>query len=86
MLEGKTVAVVVPAYDEEQLVGTTIHGLPAFVDRIIVVDDASRDGTAAAARATGDGRVEVVTHERNSGVGTSCRARSFAGLVPRAST
>ena len=69
MLEDKTVAVVVPAYDEEELVGTTIRGLPAFVDRIFVVDDASRDGTADAARAAGDSRVEVVTHERNSGVG-----------------
>src|SRR5207248_7201735 len=71
MLEDKTVAVVVPAYDEEQLVGTTIRGLPAFVDRIIVVDDASRDGTAEAARAAGDARVEVVTHERNRGVGAA---------------
>jgi glycosyltransferase involved in cell wall biosynthesis len=69
MLEGKTVAVVVPAYDEEQLVGTTIGGIPEFVDRIYVVDDASHDGTAEAARAAGDGRVEVVRHDRNEGVG-----------------
>jgi glycosyltransferase involved in cell wall biosynthesis len=71
VLEGKTVAVVVPAYDEEALVATTIGGMPGFVDRIFVVDDASRDGTAAAARGTGDGRVEVITHERNSGVGAA---------------
>jgi glycosyltransferase involved in cell wall biosynthesis len=71
MLEGKTVAVVVPAYDEEALVGTTIRAVPGFVDRIIVVDDASRDGTADAARAVGDPRVEVVGHEENSGVGAA---------------
>jgi len=71
VLEGKTVAVVVPAYDEETLVATTIRGVPPFVDRILVVDDASRDGTAAAARSTGDPRVEVVTHERNVGVGAA---------------
>jgi glycosyltransferase involved in cell wall biosynthesis len=71
MLEGKTVAVVVPAYDEEALVGATIRAVPRFVDRIFVVDDASRDGTAAAARAVGDPRVEVLSHERNSGVGAA---------------
>jgi glycosyltransferase involved in cell wall biosynthesis len=71
MLEGKTVAVVIPAFDEETLVATTIQGVPAFVDRIIVVDDASHDGTATAARAAGDARVEVITHQRNSGVGAA---------------
>jgi glycosyltransferase involved in cell wall biosynthesis len=71
MLEGKSLAVVVPAYDEEELVATTIRGIPDFVDRIIVVDDASRDGTADSARAARDARVEVVTHERNAGVGAA---------------
>ena len=70
MLEGKTIAVVVPAYDEEALVGSTVAGIPAFVDRIIVVDDSSRDATAERASA-GDERVEVVSHERNLGVGAA---------------
>ena len=71
MLAGKVVAVVVPAHYEEQLIGATIQGIPDFVDRIYVVDDASADGTAAAARASGDGRVVVVRHERNGGVGAA---------------
>jgi len=71
MLEGKRVAVVVPAFDEERLVGETIRGIPDFVDRVYVVDDASRDGTTAAAEAVGDARVQLIRHERNRGVGAA---------------
>jgi len=71
MLEGKQVAVVVPAHDEEELIGPTIAGIPRFVDRIYVVDDASRDATRARARAAGDARVVVLMHEKNRGVGAA---------------
>src|SRR5687768_11597736 len=71
MVDGKRVAVVVPAHDEERLIGTTVAGIPEFVDRILVVDDASSDGTAAAARAGGDPRVEVVGRDENGGVGAA---------------
>ncbi len=71
MLAGKRVAVVVPAYDEAELLPRTLAGIPDLVDRVYVVDDASRDGTAASARALGDPRVEVIVHERNRGVGAA---------------
>ncbi|HUF01622.1 MAG TPA: glycosyltransferase family 2 protein [Gaiellaceae bacterium] len=71
MLDGKRVAVVVPAYDEERLVAETLRGIPSFVDRIYVVDDGSSDGTVASAEAVGDARVAVVRHERNRGVGAA---------------
>jgi len=71
MVDGKTVAVVVPAHDEEQLIGATLAGIPAFVDRVYVVDDGSRDATAERATAGGDSRVEIVSHERNQGVGAA---------------
>ncbi|RDI74276.1 Glycosyl transferase family 2 [Gaiella occulta] len=71
MLEGKRVAVVVPAYAEEHLVAETLRGIPDFVDRVYVVDDASPDATAARAREVGDQRVEVIVRERNGGVGAA---------------
>jgi glycosyltransferase involved in cell wall biosynthesis len=71
MLEGKRVAVVVPAHNEELLLADTIRGIPYFVDRIYVVDDASTDATAERARELGDERVEVIVHERNRGVGAA---------------
>lgn len=46
MLKGKKIAVVVPAYNEETQIGIVIETMPDFVDRIIVVNDCSRDRTA----------------------------------------
>src|SRR5436190_1458027 len=71
MLEGKRVAVVVPAHDEEKLIADTVRSIPGFVDRVIVVDDKSKDGTVAAVRALNYQRVEVLEHERNLGVGAA---------------
>jgi len=46
MLLNKTIAVVVPAYNEEKQIGKVIETMPAFVDRIVVVNDMSNDKTA----------------------------------------
>jgi glycosyltransferase involved in cell wall biosynthesis len=69
MLDGKSVAVVIPAFNEERLIGDTVAGIPPFVDRIYVVDDASRDRTAERVKLIEDGRVLLLEHERNLGVG-----------------
>jgi glycosyltransferase involved in cell wall biosynthesis len=65
------VVVVVPAWDEAPRIARVVRAMPAWVDSIVVVDDASGDGTAEAACATGDPRVEVVSHARNRGVGAA---------------
>src|SRR5262245_23911276 len=65
------VAVVVPAYSEEALIGRTLAGLPGFVDAVIVVDDASPDGTYEAILSVKDERVTVLRHPENRGVGAA---------------
>ncbi len=46
MIQGKTIAVTVPAYNEEKQIGMVIETMPDFVDRIVVVNDGSSDSTA----------------------------------------
>ncbi len=46
MFKGKTVAVVVPAYNEEGQIGMVIETMPDFVDRIVIVNDFSKDNTS----------------------------------------
>ena len=71
MYKEKSVAVVIPAYNEEELIAKTLATIPELVDRIIVVDDASIDRTAEIAEkiAKEDSRVILIGHEVNQGVG-----------------
>jgi glycosyltransferase involved in cell wall biosynthesis len=71
MLEGARVIAVVPAFEEAERIAGVVSSVPACVDRIVVVDDASLDGTAERARATGEPRLEVIIHEKNRGVGAA---------------
>lgn len=50
MINGKTIAVVIPAYNEAQQIPLVIETMPAFVDRMIVVDDCSTDGMSEVVR------------------------------------
>lgn len=50
MLNNKTIAVVVPCYNEETQIGQVIETMPGFVDRIIIIDDKSKDNTAEVIR------------------------------------
>ncbi len=65
------VLVVIPAYNEQGKIGRVVRkALTQAVDGIVVVDDGSRDDTAAEAAAAG---AWVVRHERNAGVGAAIR-------------
>jgi len=66
MIEGKRVAVVMPAYNAAKTIEKTVRGLPSIVDTRIVVDDFSRDETVEIARRLG---LRVLVHNRNYGYG-----------------
>ena len=65
------VAAVVPAYNVAAELGQVLRQMPLLFKTIVVVDDASRDDTAAVAEryAQLDPRIMVVRHEANRGVG-----------------
>ncbi|NTU59939.1 MAG: glycosyltransferase family 2 protein [Deltaproteobacteria bacterium] len=67
MLNGKKIAVVMPAYNAEKTVEMTYNEIPhEFVDEVVLVDDASRDSTSEVARRLG---IHTVVHETNLGYG-----------------
>jgi glycosyltransferase involved in cell wall biosynthesis len=74
----------VPAHNEEALIDATLQGIPSFVDRIFVVDDASTDGTAERVREIDDPRVELIAHDRNQGVGAAIVTGYKRALAARA--
>lgn len=67
MLNGHKIVVVLPAYNAAKTLEATYNEIPfEFVDDIVLVDDASRDDTAALARRLA---INTIVHEQNKGYG-----------------
>lgn len=74
MYKNKTIAVVIPAYNEENLIGRVITTMPDFVDKMVIVDDASSDKTYQITQKyqkKDPDRIVIIRHEKNTGVGSS---------------
>lgn len=71
MLDSKRIAVVVPAYNEGTQISKVINTMPEIVDKIIVVNDESKDNTRDIVETKHllDSRVHLINHEKNLGVG-----------------
>jgi dolichol-phosphate mannosyltransferase len=71
MYKGQSIQVILPALNESGKIGRAVLRIPRpLVDRVLVVDDGSTDGTAAEAEAAG---ATVIRHDRNLGVGAAIR-------------
>jgi len=67
MLNGRRIAVVMPAYRAEKTLRRTFDAIPhEIVDHVILTDDASGDATANLARSLG---IRTLVHDRNRGYG-----------------
>jgi glycosyltransferase involved in cell wall biosynthesis len=69
----KKIGIVIPAHNEEKLIGKVIETLPDYVDIIVVVDDCSQDQTAAVVQslAVSNKKIILLRHEQNRGVGAA---------------
>tara|TARA_B100000003_G_scaffold130005_1_gene116551 strand:- start:241 stop:1083 length:843 start_codon:yes stop_codon:yes gene_type:complete len=65
MYQGVSIGVVIPARNEAEHLGGVLSGIPSFVDKVVVVDDGSTDGTGDLAK-----DVELVRLE-GEGVGSA---------------
>jgi glycosyltransferase involved in cell wall biosynthesis len=66
MINGKRIAVVLPAYNAEKTLEATVRELPDLVDIRILVDDHSSDRTVDIAHRLG---LQYYVHDRNYGYG-----------------
>ncbi len=71
MIDGHRVAVVIPAFNVAARIGRVVETVPAWVDRVFVVDDGSGDGTARVAQRVAREGLAVCAHEFNRGVGAA---------------
>lgn len=73
LYRGKRIAVVVPAYNEEVLIGEVLDGIPDYVAKVYAVNDGSADMTGAIIEdyARLDLRIVPIHHNPNRGVGAA---------------
>lgn len=71
MYKDKTICIVVPAYNEATQIGGVIETMPDYVDKVFIVDDASKDKTVEIVKRyqKKSKKIQLIEHEVNQGVG-----------------
>jgi len=73
MYKENSICVVIPCYNEETQIQKVIETMPDYVDKIVIVDDLSRDGTVEIVKGImlQNSQVVLIEHGFNSGVGAA---------------
>jgi len=71
MYKNKTIAAVIPCYNEETQLMKVISSMPEFIDHLIIINDASTDKTAeiATKQMQHNNKIFLIEHKKNEGVG-----------------
>jgi glycosyltransferase involved in cell wall biosynthesis len=76
MYKEKTICVVIPAYNEETQIGRVIETMPDYVDKMVIIDDKSKDNTVEVVKKYQNptSKIELIELEKNQGVGGAIAA------------
>lgn len=79
--KGKTVSITIPAYNEERLIVPTLNGIPDYVDKVFVIDDASEDSTPSLVQKLNNPKITLIKLEKNQGVGNAIKLGYLKSLA-----
>ncbi len=71
MYKNKSIAVVIPVYNEENHIKPTVASIPSFIDYIYLINDCSTDSTVNVINTIQDKRIICLHNSKNLGAGAS---------------
>ena len=70
------IVAAIPCFNEERFIGSVVLKVKKYVDKVIVIDDGSTDGSVEVAR---DAGASVRSHDCNKGYGAAIRTALNSG-------
>ncbi|MBN1183045.1 MAG: glycosyltransferase family 2 protein [Bacteroidales bacterium] len=71
MFNNKSVCIVIPCYNEESQIAKVVNTMPDFVDKMVIIDDVSKDKTVEVVKSLqqNNNKIQLIVHGKNQGVG-----------------